>query len=367
MFHQFGISKSRKERGILAPLAFGALIVAGFVVGALGVDMAHMVYVQNELQTATDAAALSGAQGLAEGPDVAEKRAYSVCGMNRANGKAISEPDAKVTVAVNSSLSGSSSEVTVVAEMNVEHLLARIIGRNGDIVLATSTAGAGGTTKTLSGDQAFPLAVSLDAGNGPGQPIKDYGIGDDITITLWNQQQATAGFTTFGDDSVAHEFDLMQPACAKPKEDDGSPPGNSGGNNNGGGNGDTGDNGMNYIRNAMDQALGISPVVPGFRPTVKVGDFIYLKNGQAGAVHLNNDNRQSIIVGKTLILPVILGRAQYNNSRQVKGFISLEVTGVDIGQNRVTSFSGTLVESIVKGRSTSVPRLITSSSYTSTK
>lgn len=367
-------AKRRKEKGILAPFALLALIIAAFAVLALGLDLAHMVYVQNELQTATDAAALSGAQRLADGAGVAEQRAYDVCAMNTANGKTIDDPDATVTVMVTPNVPGDPGEVTVTAEMEVEHLLAKIFGRTSDMLLTTSTAGAGGSTKSLSGDQAFPFAISLDAGHGPGQPLAGKNVGDVISVTLWPPMAATGGFTTFDDGSVAYGIELMQPALAAP------PPGGGGGPDGGatgdpyttsdpytGGNdpgatgmgnttaedlgpGYTENEGMAYIREAMDQALGLSPERDGYRPLLKVGDYIHLKNGAAGAEHLNNANRANVMVGQTLILPVIQGGAPYNSTRKIIAFTSVEVTGYKTAQGKVKEITGRLAKTIVKGR-----------------
>ena len=56
----------RDRRGsVLIPVAVAMTAVLGF--GGLAVDVGHVLYVQNRIQTATDSAALAGAQNIIDG------------------------------------------------------------------------------------------------------------------------------------------------------------------------------------------------------------------------------------------------------------------------------------------------------------
>ncbi len=149
----------------MGALLIAALILCSLAIGALAVDFSHMDAVRSELQNAVDAAALAGASDLVNNPDQAETHAIEVAAANTADGRPLTNDGAGTTVSVQVTPSTGSDpgEVEVSASITVEHLLAKIFGRNSDTLTARSTAGGGNSIVSLSGNQAFPLAVSIDA------------------------------------------------------------------------------------------------------------------------------------------------------------------------------------------------------------
>lgn len=97
----------------------------------------------------------------------------------------------------------------------------------------------------------------------------------------------------------------------------------------------------NWIDNAIEQSLGLQSPIPGYIPSVKAGDDIYLMNGVAGQKKLASDPDYTALVNKkVLFLPVISGNPPFNQSQKCIGFIAVRVTDVEINQ------SGGVVESI---------------------
>lgn len=331
----------RDQKGNLGSVLLLALIPLVVAMAALAYDISHMVTVQSQLQTAVEAAALSGAQTLIDNPDNAEYHALEVCAENHADGEPVSNDVQQTTVTSLAKMPTvtDGGAVQVTAQRQVEHIYARIFGRYGDGVTATATAGPGAPIQDLGNNQAFPLVVSLDvvpnsgpgrgAGHGNGNnsdsslgidttPMYLKQVGDNVNFYINSQVFKNAAFTSFQE----------QPANA------------------------------NYITTAMDMFLGLVEEIPGYVPALSVGDFVNLNNGIAGERHLVNDPRRSLLIQKQyIVVPVITGDPAYTQSREVVGFITVKVNSVTATQQGgvVQTISGTLVQGLAKGNGRNFP------------
>src|SRR5688572_19789845 len=92
----------RGRRGVFAAALLPAGVIGSLAIGAVAVDFSHMLAVKTELQTATDAGALAGAQDLFSDLDNVERHALEITARNQADGKPVSNdtPDTIVTVQV---------------------------------------------------------------------------------------------------------------------------------------------------------------------------------------------------------------------------------------------------------------------------
>jgi len=311
---------ARSQSGSMMAVMFAMMVIIGLGLGALAVDFSHMLAVRGELQNAVDAAALAGAQDLAQNSDQCESDALAVAAINKADGRAVSNNSANTAITVLVSQAGPSDPgtVEVTAQMRVNHLLASIFGRSSDVVSVTGTAGGTATNKTINGNQAFPLAVSIDAvprdNNVDGTPLYARGIGQSISFYINSQQVKNAAFTSFTQSSAN----------------------------------------ANYINKAIDQALGLVDPVAGFIPSMNVGDYINLSNGVIGQKRLaQGADLNALLAQPLLILPVISGDPSYSQSRPILGWIGVKLTGVTVDQKGgvVETITGTLIKTMVKGES----------------
>ena len=154
------------------------------MVSVLAVDISHSVLIREQLQNATDAGALAGAQELlgdtltGNAANLARTYAENVAAGNYADSIPVKDgaPFTVVTVQVNES--ASPRTVTVTATRTVANVFARIIGFGSNDVSATSTAAAYKGIQTVMPGQLWPLAVSLDVvpSKGPQQnrPLNSY-------------------------------------------------------------------------------------------------------------------------------------------------------------------------------------------------
>jgi Flp pilus assembly protein TadG len=113
--------------GMNSILALGGIIL-GLGTSVLAIDLPYYFAAQNQLQTATDAAALAGAMALPDGEQQAEDAALEVATKNPIAGKALQASDLKYTS------NGSTFEVTTSA--HVPTVMAK--------VLCSITGGAAG-------------------------------------------------------------------------------------------------------------------------------------------------------------------------------------------------------------------------------
>ncbi|MBI4533792.1 MAG: Tad domain-containing protein [Candidatus Melainabacteria bacterium] len=311
----------RTQHGSLAAVFLALFTIMSLALGTLAVDVAHVTTVKCELQNAVDAAALGGAQDLIEDYDSIPARALNIANNNKADGRAVSNnsPNTIVTVYPIPPSQTDTGSVQVSAQMTINHLLAPIIGRTNDVIYASSLAGGSGTLNQLNGDQAFPLAVSIDAipqklvGDPPGIPLYQRQVGQSVEFYINSQQVKNAAFTSFTESSAN----------------------------------------ANYIKDAIDQSLGLAPVEPGFIPSITVNDEINLNNGVVGQKKLaDSPQLDALLAQPLLILPVISGTPPYNQSRPVIGFIGVKVTAVEVNGSggEVETITCTIVKAIGRGR-----------------
>jgi carbon monoxide dehydrogenase subunit G len=293
------------------------------MLGAIALDYSHVMEVKAELQNATDAGALAGAAHLAFDVKNAEPEARKFAAANFADGRRVSSDTqgVEVSVQVLPPTAEKTGKVTVDATIEVGHFLARMFGRFSDTVRAHSVAGTSGSLWRIAADQAFPIAVSLDAipsyKDFTGVALKSLSIGDSFTIYLGSQGAKNGTFTSFTHKTAN----------------------------------------ANFIGAMIDQSLGIAPLQEGFIPSIKLGDDIYLDNGMIGQLKLSKEPYLSSLAGKTIVLPVIQGGSPYNQTRKVVAFVGYKVTKVFLHQDSgvVERLTGQLVQQQVLGESGPYP------------
>jgi len=266
--------------------------------------------VRTELQNATDAAALAGAQDLYTNPDNAETHARLVAAVNQANGTLVSStnPGVDVSVVVTRPAAANEGQVEVTASMRIRHWLAAIFGRLDDVISARSVAGASSLLRRVNAGKAFPLAVSLDAPGPNGWSLRSLHAGDTIELNINSQQQKNAAWTSF----------TLDPPNA------------------------------HWLSDAIDYSLGLSSDEENrfLIPSVKVGDSINLENGVSGEKSLGKNNAQhdALLAAPMLILPVVNDLPPNNKESAVVGFVGVDVTDVRVneGQGEVLTIVGTL-------------------------
>ncbi len=322
----------RTERGSLAIVMPAAILLGVVALGMLAMDITHNITVRSELQSATDAAALAGAQDLvtsqmsSQSYNAAVQDALAVGQQNTADGRPVSNTSQNTTVTAQAmpDLLPNQATVQVDAQMTISNMFAKLVNHPSDPVTVQSKALASGSITGAWGNQLFPLAVSIDTTKGHTQPVYQNQIGDTITFDINSQQYKNAAFTSF----------TIHPASAE------------------------------YIKNAIDQMLGLAPMVPGYVPAVNIGDSLYLNNGVDGQKRLADGAPYTALTnGAVLYLPVMQGDPPYNQTRQCVGFVAVKVTDVQKNQ------SGGLVEKItvklIKGLMKGTPGLITSTNNSS--
>jgi uncharacterized membrane protein len=108
----------RRKTGQLSILVLVFLVASLIAMGALGVDIAHIVCTTEELQSAVDAGALAGGPHLSE-PDKTQAiaEALSITAGNQADGSRVSNevPGTIVTVVTTNATTNSGGTVTVSA------------------------------------------------------------------------------------------------------------------------------------------------------------------------------------------------------------------------------------------------------------
>lgn len=111
------LSYFKKRKGHQAVLALGA-VLSGLVAAPMAIDVPMYYNVQQQLQTAIDAATLAGASKLPEGQTQARTEALRVLAMNPVQGKALTASD------VNMTFSGSAMQIT--SQVNMPTLTSKI-------------------------------------------------------------------------------------------------------------------------------------------------------------------------------------------------------------------------------------------------
>lgn len=294
------MKNTRPRSGQLGILLLLTVLVAGFFLAAIATDTNHVIAVQAELHSATDAAALAGAQELWFNLKEAAPQAYRFAAANYADGNPVSNstPGTNVLVSVVEPTSTKPGKVTVDASCRVNHMFASLFGRQNDVIHSHSTAGTEGELYLLSANQAFPIAVSIDAvpqyKEWTGRAIESFDLGDDVTLYMGQQGVKNATFTSFSSDPSSSA----------------------------------------WVASAISQALGLSPEVPGFVPSVKVGQDLNLNNGILGQKQLAKGAPFTALCQQPiLVLPLIRGSSPFNQSRKCVGFIGFKVKTIVMGQD----------------------------------
>lgn len=318
-------SSRRNEHGTLAAVLMSSVVLAGVLIGSVAVDPYHMQAVRSQLQAATDAAALAGAQDLFSNPNSAESDALTLAAANKADGRSVSNSSAgtTVTVAVTQPGAGSEGEVQVTASMQVSHLFAPVFGRRSDVVTVSSTAGRSSTLqRVFAGQATLPLAPSWTAPSDDGQSLSQKKAGDQISFTVDSNNFTNAGWSS------------MTP---------GSPDANL-------------VNGMiSYV--AQANVHGNSGNSNSWTPTpaVWVGENIGMMNGNLG-INLSQPNNQAgqALIGETVTLAVTDGTPPLNQTSTVLGFIGFTIDSITFSKGnknngQVLKIRGTLTQTLALG------------------
>ena len=316
-------ANSFKTKGQLAIFMIPMMILVAFLFAVYAADLQHITSVRAQLQNATDAAALAGAQDLWFNIDKAQADALSIANSNVVDGKRLSvdTPGTSIDVVVTPPAGVTPGSVKCTATVAVNHLFGPILGRYTDDITVTSVAGTSGSLYTLAANQAFPLAISLDMvpqlkGGATDKALKACNVGDTFTIYIGSQGVKNGGFTGFKENASAHN-----------------------------------------INAEIDQALGITKPSDDTIPSMSLGDPINLTNGVDGQKRLAKDPYISLLTDKVLVMPVVLGDPAMNKSRAIVGFIGFQVKSVvnNSGPGLVESITGTLVKPQVPGISGPIP------------
>ena len=315
----------RREKGALGGLLFCAVLLSTLTIGAIALDFSHVLTVRSELQNATDAAALAGAQAFANGQEEnAEANALTVAQNNTADGRALANESPETQIGVQLFPAASPGEANVVqvdAQMTIHHMLAPIIGRPTDTLAVRSRAGAYGLVQTLAPGQAFPVAVNPRAWpngvGGPQLPVNQLHANDPVTLVIRPNGNPTrnAVWTPFHESSA---------------------------------------NTQDY-RHLIDQYLEIVPPDPNSGiPSLEAGvDNINLDNGLNQGTDVDGAYAAGIKNKPFVIFPLV-STNNYNQQTQVIGFITVKVTSITHTSGDMT-FSGTLTRNIVKGWAGQLP------------
>ncbi len=310
----------RSRNGQLSILVLVFLVAALIAIGALGVDIAHIVCTTEELQTAVDAGALAGGPHLSEADKTrAVAEALTITASNRADGSMVSNnvPDTIVTVSTTDATTNSGGTVTVSAQKKITHLFAKLFGRRTDVVYASATAGGIGQVTQIPAGRAFPIAISIDAVTQVGgvqAPLMSCQPGQVFTLYLDNKEDKNAAFTSFTSGSAN----------------------------------------VQYFSEAMSEALGLTHSDPAVIPSISVGSVINLNNGEGGYQLMSHQFYSNIMAEPYILLPLIQGAPPLNQSSMVIGFVALKITGIS-KRNGVASMSGIIVKPAILGRSGDTP------------
>jgi hypothetical protein len=381
--------KLRNGSGSVLSLLPVAVMIGLFGLGAIGLDIAHNVTTRTALQDATDAAALAGAAYLVIGDPnagtfpatndpsngsapndqstsgysgatvtAAESEATTVAGNNVADGRPVSQtatPGCTVTATVNqpsspnsgSTVPGHNGQCIVNGSIPIKNMFAGIFGHPTDIVSVTSIATAYSTVNSVAPNTVFPIAVSLDTlfGHNPSdnsnKPLYMCNIGDTETFTLDPELCANAAWTTF---DVGATNDPVS----------------------GYGDGSAG----TYINNAFNSVTGNQ-----YQQNLIHSQYVGQAQGLALWADLNNGAQPNIssIYGQTVNLPIMSGDAPYrsggtvtqpgtpisgyNNATQIDhagcrpliGFVGFKITSSTTDANGLSTITGTIVKTLVKG------------------
>ena len=305
----------RRPTGSLGFFLVAVLILIVCGVGALALDLAHVMTVRGELQNAADAAALAGAQELAMDTGNSDTNALQVAGQNTADGRAVSNASPFTNVTSVTNTVSIPETVQVSTQMRVNHMLAPIFGRLTDTLGAQSQADFYPSIYKIGPNLSFPIAVSVDqypngsASAGPPR-LMDLSIGDPVTMQI-----VPSGVP--GRNAVWTSFNIGSAHTST------------------------------YV-SLVEQVLGQIPPDPNTPiPSLEAGKSqILLDNGLNQGVGLDDNFLKDIQNEQFLLLPVIAGN-QYNQAVTVLGFVTVKVNTITHTSGSLT-IQGTLVKGLVK-------------------
>lgn len=288
-------SRNRSEKGLMGTVLIIPVILMALIFGSMAMDVAHVVAVRQELQSAVDAAAMAGAQSLSTDSASVERHAREVCRLNYADGTAVddSKTPMDVSVTVVPSTVTKPGTVRVTAEVVSSNLMAKIFNNHTTRVRASALAGGTGPLAQMNGSTLFPLAVSLDDSRRSlnYRPLNEMHVGDTFELVINSQQYKNAAFTSFSDPNTN----------------------------------------ANWIKAAIAQSLGLPSTTSVTIPPVKVGDQINVANGVLGQKTLADDPYYSALAGEEVIyLAVVEGSVPFNQSRALKGFVGVKVNTITV-------------------------------------
>ena len=166
------IYKPRKrvpsQRGNATAVILLLVLIAAFGLAAMGADVAHLVSVKAQLQNASDAGALAGAQNLlkinptSQDQTNANNDAVATTASNVADATSVSNQTANTNVSVAVNAAAQPYTVTVQATRQAPSLFAGIFGASSEPVYTKSVAEASLGLKSLGPNQAINVAVSLN-------------------------------------------------------------------------------------------------------------------------------------------------------------------------------------------------------------
>lgn len=288
----------RSQRGALATLILGLLLIATFMVCALALDIAHATHVRTELHCATDAGALAGATTLAKDPlngalaAQAQADAEAVTSVNKADGIPVvdNQPAGAVVTPTTDISNPQQRYCTVTATRTFNNMFAKIFG------VGTSQFEVSSTAVSQRGIIQMPARVPLLCPD-PYIPAPS-GANSGLTLSQWASGPRTSPWTL-----------LINPQSVK---------------------------NCAWISQPGNDAFTTDPL--------SVGQTVPLQNGSITA------QLTQFHVGDTLIMPMITGGAPYNHSRVIIGFIGMKV----VSTNYPHSLDVQIVDNAV-GPSGSIP------------
>ncbi|MBY0549338.1 MAG: hypothetical protein K2W95_18830 [Candidatus Obscuribacterales bacterium] len=326
-------SCTRSQRGSLGVLLCSFVFMGILGIGAFAADVSHNVTVRSELQNAADAAAMAGARALIneDTAPLAEYNALEVARINSADGKSVTNDETgSVSIDFPPPDANQIGVCKVTASREIKNWLSSVFGHPTDTITAVATAAASQAANRINANMLFPVAVSLDAGpelnksNGNTdpqyanyKPLKDLKIGDRFKMYLNSQQIKNACYTSFNSKNTN----------------------------------------ASWLSDAVDMYAGITPPQPNFIPEATAGDTIFLQNGTATSV-LGKEPRTGHLTDRDIVvMPVITGKAEMNQSRTLVGWITVKLESIkkESGSGSSEVLTGILMKSPLRGHPGDLP------------
>jgi Flp pilus assembly protein TadG len=307
----------RSNKGSVAALLPCGILICVVGIGAFALDISHNVTVRSELQNATDAGALAGAQDLIDTKTErnADTTALTVTEANSADGNPVSNATTGTEVMTQTQWDNSTNSGTVQVDgtVTINNIFSKIFGHSSDAIRTQSTAQAWRSVTAIKPNQAFPLMVSLDTAQGNPRPLYQMNIGDKFDIHINSQQYKNAAWTGLN----------------------------------------TKNTNANWLTDSIDQLFGFKPIQNGHITGAQTGDSLELGNGVLAQKQLADGAYESRLTDEkmVLVIPVMKGEPPYNQARECVGFITVHIDRVTKNKSggEVLSLHATIVKHVVKG------------------